>query len=563
VTQCTTMRLFHTMQRAARLNQSGFLFDLLVLCAAVAIMLGGLVVRFRLPIVPLADGDTWGYLRPALSWLSGPGFPDALGRDWLYPALLAGILHISGDFRAITYTQHFLGFAAMLLFWLNWRSFWQLLPTQKPVRRRACFVFALLFFALYALNPQQALLENTIRPEGMLPFFEMAYFYCIISFFSARWRSHQTGVAIAFGAAGLGLSYMILLLKPSWGFSFGFSLLCLLVGGFGTTTRLLRFGPFLAGAVVTGFLLTLPKLLGFQYDAPYRRFLPCTLVSVHAPQILKTSPASPSLQANGSGGGQTAFYEELAKAFRSAKENPNHYDLLGFDPDYILFSSNFFSITKAKEGWSDRELIGNCYSAYFRAWIRTPWFMLQKIEKQLRLFLFPHGGDFYSTAQSVDLNREIAVSRLFLFDRPLAPPIQNIYQAYRERLNRPSSPHPLGFPILPKLAFFLARISFWLQVAFFAALVAVCLSRRGRAWRLAGLLVAAVLAATYGNVLTIAVVHSLDVVRYRVSYAPGFLLGLAMMMNYLLVLALGGLKLGKPDGGPKAAEANFEQTSGS
>src|SRR5258708_16809859 len=128
------------------------------------------------------------------------------------------------------------------------------------------------------------------------------------------------------------------------------------------------------------------------------------LVSVHAPQILKTSPASPSLQANGSGGGQTAFYEELAKAFRSAKENPNHYDLLGFDPDYILFSSNFFSITKTKEGWSERELIGNCYSAYFHALLRTPWFILQYIEKQLRIFLFPHAGDSCSSASTVDLN---------------------------------------------------------------------------------------------------------------------------------------------------------------
>ena len=47
---------------------------------------------------------------------------------------------------------------------------------------------------------------------------------------------------------------------------------------------------------------------------------------------------------------------------------------------------------------------------------------------------------------------------------------------------------------------------------------------------------AAGLAALYGNAITIAVVHSLDVVRYRVGYASGFLLGMAMIISYLLIL---------------------------
>jgi hypothetical protein len=73
------MLLFDAVVRAARLNQSDVLFDLLVAYAAVAILLGGLIVRARLPVTPLADGDTWGYLRPALSWLSGFGFQQTYG----------------------------------------------------------------------------------------------------------------------------------------------------------------------------------------------------------------------------------------------------------------------------------------------------------------------------------------------------------------------------------------------------------------------------------------------------------------------------------------------------
>jgi hypothetical protein len=52
------MLLFDAVARAARLNQSNILFDLLVSCAAVAMVLGGLIVRAWLPVIPLADGDT-------------------------------------------------------------------------------------------------------------------------------------------------------------------------------------------------------------------------------------------------------------------------------------------------------------------------------------------------------------------------------------------------------------------------------------------------------------------------------------------------------------------------
>jgi hypothetical protein len=555
------MRLFDTMQRAARLKQSGFLFDLFVLCAAVAVILGGLVVRARLPIAPLADADTWGYLRPALCWLSGLGFQQTYGRDWLYPALLAGILKISGDFCAITYVQRFLGLAGILLFWLAWRSWLRLLPPHKPQWRWICFFIAISLLALYGLSSQQALLENTIRPEGMLAFFEMGYLYCLISFFAARWRSRRTGAAIVFGTAALALSYLVLLLKPSWGFSFVFTFLCVMASAFGRTAWFIRFGPLLGGAAAIMLIFSLPRLLGFQKDA--QLFLPFTLVCIHASQILQTKPDVVSPGVHNSGLPDSLFYEELDKAYRKAQETLGRYHTLGFDTDYIQYRSDFFSIIMQKEGWNDREIAAACYSAYFRAWLQTPLSMLQKVWKQITLFLFPRAGDFYTTTRSVDLNHELASSRQFLPAGQLSPEVQKIYQSYLQRLETPAKgpvyPHGLG--ILSKLAFYLAWISFWLQVAFFAALAVICLDRRGRAWRLAGVVVGAVLFATYGNVLTIAVVHSLDVVRYRVSYAPGFLLGLVITTNYLLILASGRLKPG--EAGPIAADANFEQTAGS
>jgi hypothetical protein len=555
------MLLFDTMARAARLKQSDVLFELLVSCAAVAVMLGGLIVRARLPVLPLADADTWGYLRPALSWLSGFGFQQTYGRDWLYPALLAGTLKVSGDFCAITYLQRFLGLAGIIIFWLAWRLWLRLLPPYKQQWRWVGCFLALLPLAVYALSPQQALLENTIRPEGMLAFFEMSYLYCLISFFAARWRSRRTGWAIIFGTATLVLSYAVLLLKPSWGFSFACTFFCVVAAAFGRTPRLLRFGPLLAGGAALMLMVSLPRLLSFQKDA--QLFLPFTLVCIHAPQILETGTDAVSPGRN-SGVPDSLFYEELGKAYRTARDQQGHYRTLGFDTDYIQYRSGFFSTIMQKEGWNDREIAAACYSAYFRVWLQNPRSMLQKIWKQIPLFLFPRAGDFYSKARSIDLNQEIAASRRFLLEDRLSPDVEKIYQSYIQRLEIPGNgpSHPLGFPILSTLAFYLARISPWLQVAFFAALAVFCLSRKGRAWRLAGLIVAAVLSATYGNVLTIAVVHSLDVVRYRVSYAPGFLLGLAMIANYLLALAATGLKLDERDGSSIRAETNFERTSG-
>jgi hypothetical protein len=552
----------YKMVRGERLNQL-LPAGLLPLCAVVAVMIGGLIVRLWVPSVPISDGDTWGYLRPALHWLSGLGFEQTYGRDWLYPALLAGILKISGDFHAITYVQRFLGLVGLLFFWLTWRSWLRLLPIEKSLGRRICYVVVLVLFAMYALSLQQALLENTIRPEGMLAFFEMAYLYCLVSFFIARWKLRRTGSAIAFGAAAGALSYAALLLKPSWGFALVFSFLWLASGSFGRATRLIRFGPLLGACTALVVLFFVPKLLGFRKDA--QLFLPFTLVSIHAAQIVETRPDLAPPNTHNPGVPDSVFFEELGKAYRRAQEDVSHYHTLGFDTDYIQYRSGFFSTIMQKEGWNDREMAAACYSAYFRAWIQAPLLMLQKVWKQIKLFLFPRAGDFYAKATSIDLKREAASARLFLPEDQLSPDVQKIYRSYLQDPETPisSSTYPLGSQIISKLALYLAWTSLWLQFAFLIVLITLCLSQRGRTWRLAGLASFAVLSATYGNVLTIAVVHSLDVVRYRVSYAPGFLLGLAMILSYLLLLAWERFIPRGQISESKIAEANSTSASGS
>src|SRR5438067_1759712 len=74
---------------------------------------GAIWQRFRLPLDPIADPDTWGYLSPALRKLTGAEFGHTNGRNFAYPGFLFLLLRLFADFRAITITQHFL----WLCFW--------------------------------------------------------------------------------------------------------------------------------------------------------------------------------------------------------------------------------------------------------------------------------------------------------------------------------------------------------------------------------------------------------------------------------------------------------------
>ena len=68
--------------------------------------------RFKLPLNPIADPDTWGYLSPALRKLTGAEFGHSQSRNFLYPGFLYLVLRCFGDFRAIGVVQHLLGLAA-------------------------------------------------------------------------------------------------------------------------------------------------------------------------------------------------------------------------------------------------------------------------------------------------------------------------------------------------------------------------------------------------------------------------------------------------------------------
>ena len=125
-------------------------------------------LRFSLPLDPIADPDTWGYLAPALQKLTGSGFGHE-GRNFVYPGFLFLLLRLFGDFRAITITQHLLGLAAgsfLLVTWRRVRTFVEASRLNAGTRDFLGLIAAAIFF----LAGEPIRTEMQIRPEGVCAF---------------------------------------------------------------------------------------------------------------------------------------------------------------------------------------------------------------------------------------------------------------------------------------------------------------------------------------------------------------------------------------------------------
>jgi hypothetical protein len=84
------------------------------------------------------------------------------------------------------------------------------------------------------------------------------------------------------------------------------------------------------------------------------------------------------------------------------------------------------------------------------------------------------------------------------------------------------------------IAVVVAKLSSFIQLAFFGALVVTLLRKCLSYLRLPALAVLIVIAAVYGNMLTVAVVHSLDLDRYRTGYSPALMVALVIMTAFLI-----------------------------
>jgi hypothetical protein len=526
---------------------SFYKLDIAALVLVLAAVLWGIKQRSGLPAVPLLTPDSWGYLNPALSWLAGAGFQQTDGRAWFYPAILTLILKLGGDFSWILRVQQFFGLASAPLLWLGLRIWLSLFPKRTAICHGFAVLMGAISAAIFLWNTTQVRFEMTIEPEGMLAVFVLAYLVVALVYIRMRWVSRRDLPAIVSGATTLLASYCVLLLKPSWGFALIPSFLLLIGGIFGPGTRWLRWIPSLTAVLATGGLSILPHLLGFRTDTNSREFLPFTLVSIHAAQIVRNAEKEHLLaETDQPATDQDArFYQELKQAWLDARKVPLGCPTLGFAPDDIMYTKDFFRRFAAEQKLSDSELINLCYRTYFKTWLESPGAMLLKIGKELRIFLSAPSSDF--AAHSVSKRRSLDIAARFspspqslLIDAGSKDYLRN-QPAYLAYLSNLEKVYQHGWQIdcvnwLRYVSIVLAKIASVIQIAFFAGLFLILLNRRFTDLRLPTLAAVMISTAVYGNMLTVGVVHTLDLDRYRTGYVPALLLTLTMMMTVLVAV---------------------------
>jgi hypothetical protein len=514
--------------------------------AIVIVLIGvvwGVVQRRHVPAVPLWTLDTSGYLYPALSWLRGEGFQQTNGRDWLYPAILFVTIKSGEDFSWIVRLQQFLNLLAAPLLWFGVRLWLSIYPWRSALCHGAGVLLGAMAACVYVLGTTQILHEATIGPEGVLSFFIVVTLISALSYFRTRWVTHRPGLATVFGAGVSLLCYADILLKPSWSLAFVPTCCLLIAGMFGSGQRILRFAPAGVALILLGGAWSLPHILQFKPDSSSRRFLPLTLVSIHACEIVENAERHHLLDRNASQSDnrETRFYQALAQAYKESREQPFSLQTLGFDADYIMYRRNVFTMFQSEERLTDGELIKLCYEVYFGVWKESPGLMIAKIAKQFRLFLNSPRQDFAAYTLSrrcffdqagsrpsiEDLVRE-AKSKGYINQRFYASYLGDLEKVYAEGLQIPRVNVQQRY-----VALLFARMCFWIQVTFFAGLLCALVGRPFLDLRFSGLAAAVVAAVLYGNVLTISVVHTLDLDRYRTGYAPALLLTLVIMAVFV------------------------------
>src|SRR6516165_2406649 len=517
--------------------------DVLAIVLLLVGVIWGIVQRTYLPAVPLATPDSWGYLNPALSWLCGQGFQETAGRGWFYPAILFITIKLGGDFSWILRLQQCLSLLAAPLLWVGVRLWLSIFPRRSVLCHSVGVLLGAIAAFVYAVGTTQILLELEIMPEGVLAFFVMACLVSALAYFRARWVTLRTGLAIVFGSAVLVLGYAVILLKPSWCLAFIPVFFLVMAGMLGSGRRYLRLAPPLAGVLLLAGASAVPYLVQFKRDLTSKTFLPCILASIHAAQIVENADRHHPL--GGGEGGldnvEKRFYQGLAQVYSESRLSPFTKRTLGFDSDYIMNQSQFFSTLQSEERLTADQLIRLCYREYFRAWRESPDLMAGKVAKQFRLFLTAPRQDLaaYTLPGRWFIDSEGAASAegLMAEGKRLGYINQPFYARYLAELEKVCAE---GFQIHQVnvqqryLAVLFAKLSVWIQMAFFVAFFCVLLSKRLVDLRLWGWACASVAAILYGNVLTISIVHTLDYGRYRTSYASALLLTLVIITVFVI-----------------------------
>ncbi len=348
--------------------------------------------RFKLPLSPIADPDTWGYLSPALRKLTGAEFGHTQSRNFLYPGFLYLVLRCFGDFRAIGVVQHLLGVAAGGVLLLTWRRLLAFVP-DSLVNPSLYDAFGLAGTAIYLLASDTIRIETQLRPEGVCAFLISINLYFAVQFISCSFLEHRRTSAVVCGNATVLTSLLLASAKPS--FWFAAIVVMVPVSAFFLRSNWVRQKIALGlGMVLIASLVLWPERILSRKDEASQTFLPTMLFVIHADLIRDQMAAD--LKENASLPYSTDWLERVYVALNSeiAKSEtnyPGHYPSLQFDPEYLWFDPSSITTQLSREFGSNVSALCDFYRFYYwRTWQRRPFRALQKVARQFSIYYYPN-----------------------------------------------------------------------------------------------------------------------------------------------------------------------------
>jgi len=477
----------------------------------------GACKRFGIPQAPIVDPDIRGYLGPAISALTGHKFGHFDGRSFPYPAFVFLVLRLFGDYRAIAVVQHLLGVTAGAITLLAWNAMLRLIPPGGIPPQLSRFI-GLAPAAIYLGSATAIHFEQEIRPEAIFPFLTILNLFISFLFIHSRFIRRQSS-SIWLGAFNVFAAFLIYLLKPSFGLATFLSTAPVWISLFLPGLDLRKKCALLAAAILpAALLLFLPEQLLKRADAWGGRFLPETLFSVHASLIL--DQMSRDLASNARTPYPRALLQSahdlLQSDLQKAATIPTAktFNSLGYNPDYLMYDSFCIEFPNTT-GWDSDALIQFYNYYYRRTALNQPSAMAHKIMAQMRIF-YCSKNPAYRLGQSLDVTDQYARTPDLIANKiqfaaayvPTAP----YFQACRDLAAR-----GMAFAQVKRFTEWTRLLSIHymdlLLVALLGPLILIsCGFRRHLLWAVVCLWL--VYAYNFGNCLTIAVVHSLEVTRY-------------------------------------------------
>ncbi len=355
-------------------------------CAVAGVVTGvvaAIELRLDGPRLPLWTPDSMGYVEPALRALQGNPFELQSGRPFGYPALVLAVLGATRSFAALAAVQMALGIATIVIALLAWFQATRLLEASDPDRRvRSLGAIGLAIILGFALSPIRS--EIALGPEAVFPFLIAVQLFLTARMVVADLADERPVLPLMLAVVLVLVDLFTYATKPSW----GLGVVTAALPWLWVMTRARyplkrRLVAALATIAVAGLVVVVPGRIFPNRDAWNVLFLPQVLFVWHSPVVVEVVADEIARAENE---GERTFLSGVEARLRSQLAKPNAASRLGFDADELFYRSDLAPYVLAHFG-GDAGRARRFYLAhFFRAWLQEPVVMARKVRGQLGLF---------------------------------------------------------------------------------------------------------------------------------------------------------------------------------